>query len=285
MNRPFSHTVSIMPIDLPGPNGQAATGYFRATSIEVSQLQAAGRSAVASLDLSQTFGIARDAVDTTAMALISAHYGSQSAWDCAALSCGPPAMIVLTQASPPYAIMWASPHWLNVCGFTMPEIVGGTLRCIQGPATDKGAIGCLMTTVQNKQRCSIPNLVNYDKSRRPFMHTLTIFPVAGDVNTHRNTPMGMSGVAPSPADITMYRAESTNVSLSCGGVFAPYGQADEQMEAPEEVRRRGHMHAHARTRTYTRARARGRPRYGSALTVCVCCARAFAGGPRVGRRL
>ena len=53
-------------------------------------------------------------------------------------------------ATPPYAILWASQGWLAVCGFTAPEIVGIDFKCIQGPATDRRALGVLMDGVRSR---------------------------------------------------------------------------------------------------------------------------------------
>ena len=224
-----------MPLTPPG-GGECA--YFRATSIVVSPLFSAGYSAVTSVDASPKTVracVGHATVDTTP-SLLSATFSAPD-MECAALgsvsehgivpsphrplSCGssqPPAMVVLTQAEPPYAILWASPLWLDVCGFTMPDIVGSDFRCIQGPATDRVAIKKLMAAVQQKQRSTIPGLVNYDKRKRPFMHTLTVFPVAGDLSSQRAAPVGRHVDTPAPADISMFRAESTDVSLSCGGI-------------------------------------------------------------------
>ena len=75
-------------------------------------------------------------------------------------------MVVLTSAEAPYGIMWASPGWLAVCGFSLAEIMGADLGCIQGPATDRGAVSTLMAAVRQKRGCTIQGLVNYDKQKR-----------------------------------------------------------------------------------------------------------------------
>ena len=107
---------------------------------------------------------------------------------------------------PPYGILWASNGWLDVCGFSAAEILGVDLQCIQGPGTDRRAISELMAHVRAKKPCTVKALVNYDKRKRPFRHTLTVVPVPSQTN---------------PAELEMFRAESTEISLSCGGVFAP----------------------------------------------------------------
>jgi len=261
--RPFSHSVEITPIA--SPSGR--TDHFRATSHQVRLFHTANRSGsdafdaldarAEALDLTH----ARGAVDTTPNMLMGELLRGRSSRDLFGstsssvgemlfetgvvspprplstpkrLCTAPPnggsfaQMVVLTGAVPPYGIMWASPAWLDVCGFSLAEIVGRTLSCIQGPATDKHAIGGMMQLIKEKEGCTIHGLVNYDKKRRPFKHTLTVFPVK--TSSLRAKSGGYSNGAPcedltEPGDaddeISHYRAESTEVSLSCGGIFAP----------------------------------------------------------------
>jgi hypothetical protein len=128
-----------------------------------------------------------------------------------------PSYVVLTQAQPPYAILWASTPWLDLCRFRADEIVGGDFKCIQGPATDRGAIKLMMERVQLKQAVTLPGLINYDKHRRPFRHTLAILP-------ERDSDGQLD-------EVRSFRAVSTNVCRSSGGVFIAEGSAD--MEADE----------------------------------------------------
>ena len=295
--RPFSHTVSVTP--LVSPNGLVE--HFRATSHSVSLLHGAcrGGSAV-SVDLGGPQSRMLDecggraTVDTTVSTLAAvanherARLPSDLDWapNMMAIEQGispsltpkvappfaPPAMVVLTSAEPPYAIMWASPGWLEVCGFTLPEIVGTDLRCIQGPATDRIAIASLMAHVRRKRGCTLRGLINYDKKRRerrpwsereptnrplarapcgsfgkhltsprfdslfagPFKHTLSIVPVSsGRANGERSK--SNEAAALQGSEISMFRAESTDVSLSCGGVFEPEPAADASEQDTDDV--------------------------------------------------
>ena len=71
--------------------------------------------------------------------------------------------------------MWASRGWLGLCGFEAVEIFGRTFHCIQGPATDSGTLALLMGAVrETRDLAGVGPLVNYDKSRRPFVHTLDL---------------------------------------------------------------------------------------------------------------
>ena len=40
-------------------------------------------------------------------------------------------MTVITHGHAPYHVVWASPAWLELCGFTAGELLGKTLQCIQ----------------------------------------------------------------------------------------------------------------------------------------------------------
>lgn len=86
---------------------------------------------------------------------------------------------VVTQASSPFAVVWASAGWLATCGFRLDEIVGRDLRCIQGVATDPAVIAELMRAARKGEAARGLTLVNYDKQRRPFSHVLSIEPVRG----------------------------------------------------------------------------------------------------------
>ena len=82
---------------------------------------------------------------------------------------------VVTRARAPYELVWASRGWLGLCGFEAVEIFGRTFHCIQGPATDSGTLALLMGAVrETRDLAGVGPLVNYDKSRRPFVHTLDL---------------------------------------------------------------------------------------------------------------
>jgi hypothetical protein len=66
-----------------------------------------------------------------------------------------------------------------------------------------------MDRMARGENCVIEGLINYDKKRRPFQHTLTVIAVGAD---------GVD-VARSGHDVAMLRAVSTDVSLSKEGIF------------------------------------------------------------------
>jgi len=85
-------------------------------------------------------------------------------------------MAVLTTVEPPFEVIWASEEWLHFCGFREDEIVGQTLKLIQGPGTERAAIDQLMESV-NRTEVFTTTLFNYTKRGIPFYHKLTIEPL------------------------------------------------------------------------------------------------------------
>ena len=251
------------------PDG--TTAHFRATSHAVRKLQAACRSDIdvgaCAVEEESWAVCGRETIDTTASTLAAIVNGRLSSSDLLAsaieqgLSSPPRAltpkplctpatgggapslsqMVVLTSATPPYAIMWASPSWLDVCGFSMAEIMGNNLSCIQGPGTDGVAIASLMQFVKRRQGCTIRGLINYDKKKRPFKHTLTVYPVKSGAKSARAeraldaaSATSADAMDDSDGEVSHFRAESTDVSLSCGGVFGPAGMEPAGMTNGEE---------------------------------------------------
>lgn len=81
---------------------------------------------------------------------------------------------VVTSAEPPHTVLWANAAWLDLCDFDAADILGRTLSCIQGPATDPSLIQTLMTHVQAQTPCSISRLINYTKRRQLFCHNIHV---------------------------------------------------------------------------------------------------------------
>ena len=84
-------------------------------------------------------------------------------------------MRVLCAASAPHAIVWASASWLSQCGFGATEIIGMTLKAIQGPGTDMCVVARLMEAVRGGEDAADGfELINYDKNRSPFSHRVSL---------------------------------------------------------------------------------------------------------------
>jgi len=90
--------------------------------------------------------------------------------------CGETDMTVVTSTDAPYPVLWASPSWLRVVGFSESglEVVGRTLRCIQGHETDAKALAILRLHVSLRRRLIDLPLTNYAQTGQPFTHLLTI---------------------------------------------------------------------------------------------------------------
>ncbi|EOD03689.1 putative PAS domain protein [Emiliania huxleyi CCMP1516] len=217
--QPFRHTLSLRPVMAPS----SVLSLLRAESRNVAPLSkgANGRRARG-----------REAVSATSLSL-----------QAEVLSFNPPptpsgAMTVITQGHAPYSVLWASPAWLSLCGFTAVELMGDSLRCIQGPGTDAVKIQALMAAVARREAVSVEKLVNYDKHKVPFVQNLSVEPIS--------TPRG-----------TFFRASSSAVCRLGPPLAQPsdvwWGDAfEEHLAAWEELDRQW------ASRRGERARAEGR---------------------------
>jgi len=86
------------------------------------------------------------------------------------------AVQVITQAAPPYNVIYVSDGWKEVCGYGSDEAVGKTLKLLQGPRTDPAAIADLMTAVDQHVPAMV-ELINYAKNGRAFSHKLHVEPL------------------------------------------------------------------------------------------------------------
>jgi len=85
-------------------------------------------------------------------------------------------VVVVTGAVAPWAIEWASPEWLRLCGFRQSglDVIGRTLRCIQGSLTSGPATARIMAAVCECRSNVSERLINYNTAREPFAHTVEI---------------------------------------------------------------------------------------------------------------
>ena len=186
--RPFRHTIDVTPI----ADARGSVTLFRATSRDVVWLgedASVGRHPVAVACRRRCDG--RQTID---MCLASYELHSKAddgyGFDDEAIKCprkvprplslpqpSAPTLVVLTQASPPFAVVWASEDWLKLCGFTAPEVVGHNLSLIQGPGTDRTAVARIMAAARAQSMVENVQLVNYTKTKQPFSHVLSMRPV------------------------------------------------------------------------------------------------------------
>ena len=100
------------------------------------------------------------------------------------LTCGLEDVSVTCSATHPYAVTFATADWLHLCGFADHEVCGKTLAIIQGPASDQGLLRTMMASIRAGEVPLVTeNLINYDKQRQPFVHTVTIATVADESGT------------------------------------------------------------------------------------------------------
>jgi PAS domain S-box-containing protein len=167
---PFKHTMRVVPLQAP----DGSPRLFRVTSDAVTQApeMVPASPVVAPVSSSTSFFGSLFGGDAEVVQEVD-HLSA-----CVPRAIDDGAVVVLTQPQPPYAIVWASPGWLSLCGFSsLAEVAGRTLSIIQGSRTDRAAVGRLMEAVRCEQSADGISLVNYDKQRRPFRHTLRVTPV------------------------------------------------------------------------------------------------------------
>jgi hypothetical protein len=85
-------------------------------------------------------------------------------------------MECITEAAPPFAILWATPDWLAVTGYEDFEVRGNTFKVIQGPDTNTADAAELAGAAYRSSGAQA-SLVNYTKRGKPFAHAVTIDPL------------------------------------------------------------------------------------------------------------
>lgn len=83
---------------------------------------------------------------------------------------------VITEAYPPFHIVHVNDAWSQLCGFTADDVLGKTLKIIQGPETKGAALAKMMKDVA-AERPSSAVLVNYTQNGSPFTNFLQVFPL------------------------------------------------------------------------------------------------------------
>ena len=94
--------------------------------------------------------------------------------------------IVITDPSrPDNPVIYASPGFERLTGYTVAEAIDRNCRFLQGPQTDPAAAAQLREAVAEAKACSV-ELLNYRKDGTPFWNALSISPVhnGGSQPTH-----------------------------------------------------------------------------------------------------
>lgn len=91
-----------------------------------------------------------------------------------------PSACVVTAAEAPFRVLNTNQAWLDLCHFAAKrEIVGRTLRCIQGPQTDAAAVARVCAATEGGRPAEAA-LVNYKGDGEAFLNYLRISPLFAD---------------------------------------------------------------------------------------------------------
>lgn len=84
---------------------------------------------------------------------------------------------IVTEGEAPFRIVDVNELWLDVCGFRRKDVMGNTLRIVQGQFTDfEHKIRPMMSCVRRRESTS-SMFINYTKSGEPFMNHVCIDPI------------------------------------------------------------------------------------------------------------
>ena len=88
-------------------------------------------------------------------------------------------LCVVTEPTPPFAIVAASRGWLQFCGFNANEVKGRTLSMLQGPATER-VVAAKLVSAAHKGVATDAVLVNYTKHCLAFRNHVRVHPFTKD---------------------------------------------------------------------------------------------------------
>ena len=83
---------------------------------------------------------------------------------------------LVTRAVAPFIVVDANAHWLAMMGHRRGDVVGKTLRAIQGPRTDGATVKSIHTATEGARKSSF-ELINYKADGTAFLNRLRISPV------------------------------------------------------------------------------------------------------------
>ena len=86
---------------------------------------------------------------------------------------------VITAAAPPHGIEFVNAAWSDLCGYSLDEVRGLTLRVIQGPLTEAEAKAHIGAAARAR-RAACATLTNYAKGDVAFRNFLRIYPLWHD---------------------------------------------------------------------------------------------------------
>jgi PAS domain S-box-containing protein len=92
-------------------------------------------------------------------------------------------ILIADARSPDQPVVYVSPAFERLTGYSAAELLGRNCRLLQGKDTDPGAVAIIREAIQQQRSCRV-ELLNYRKDQTPFWNALTIAPI---------TEMGPSG--------------------------------------------------------------------------------------------
>ncbi|BCG87526.1 MULTISPECIES: histidine kinase dimerization/phosphoacceptor domain -containing protein [unclassified Mesorhizobium] len=88
-------------------------------------------------------------------------------------------MIITDPRRPDNPIVFANDAFLRLTGYERNEVMGKNCRFLQGPKTDKAAVGQIRAAVEDNADVSV-DILNYRKDGSTFWNALYISPVSND---------------------------------------------------------------------------------------------------------
>ncbi|MBA3461710.1 MAG: PAS domain S-box protein [Deltaproteobacteria bacterium] len=85
-------------------------------------------------------------------------------------------ILITDVASPDHPIIYASPGFERLTGYSREEALGRNCRFLQGHDTDPAQIATLRDAIRNERACMV-ELLNYRKDGTPFWNNIAISPV------------------------------------------------------------------------------------------------------------
>ena len=129
---------------------------------------------------------------------------------------------VFTLGAPPYRIVHVNTAWTRLCGFSASEAIGQTCKIMQGPATEREALGKLHALLWDRKPARV-RLTNYTKKLVPFVFELLVTPLTdelGNVSHFVGTMRVVGEAAPGPKG--QKQAVPTSTSLAHSAITAAF---------------------------------------------------------------
>ena len=92
--------------------------------------------------------------------------------------------VLLSATKPDQTIVAATKAWCELCGYEPEEVIGQSLKLLQGDLTDKREARRFSDCAQRLKRAQT-TLVNYHKSGRAFVHRMNTYEIGHDASGER----------------------------------------------------------------------------------------------------